>query len=152
VLGLGTLWDALVPNPALAPGAGDPTFTGTNARWVFANLGTGYSGTSVPLENCCGAGTRNAHWRESVLVRELMTPFISIGDLNPLSPLTASALIDLGYVADVNQADFPPSVLRATPGAAAQTMPINERLLEPSIRINANGVAEVAIRPPTIHQ
>lgn len=152
VLGIGTLWDSFVANPAQSPGTGDPTFTGTNARWAFAHLGTGYSGNSVPVENCCGGGTRNSHWRESVLARELMTPFITISDINPLSSLTAASLLDLGYVADVNQSDAPPAFLRSNTSASLQSMPINERLLEPRIRVNAQGIPEAGIRPPTIRQ
>ncbi len=112
VLGIGTNWSAaLLPNPApLNPDpAGDPVFVGVNAQWAFQNLGTGYGGAIVPVENCCSEGTRNAHWRETVLKRELMTGFTTGGGgLNPLSPLTVASLLDLGYVVDVSQSDAIP--------------------------------------------
>ncbi len=112
VLGIGTLWDSFLEDPApelASPAclASDPIFTGANARWAFAHLGTGYGGRSVPVENCFGNGTRNAHWRESVADRELMTGFIE-NTINPLSPLTILSLLDLGYVVDNSARDTPP--------------------------------------------
>ncbi len=111
VLGVGTMWGDFLedPAPALASPAclsSDPIFTGTNARWAFGNLGTAYGGRTVPVENCFGDGTRNAHWRESVVDRELMTGFIDA--TNPLSPLTILSLLDLGYVVDNSTRDSPP--------------------------------------------
>ncbi|MES2179729.1 MAG: Ig-like domain-containing protein [Gemmatimonadota bacterium] len=119
VLGIGTNWENLLLNPAPSTPdpAGDPTFDGVNAKWVFQKMGTGYEGAVVPVENCCGSGTRNAHWRESVLKRELMTGFTTgSGGLNPLSPLTAASLIDIGYVVDVSQSDGVP-YFEPLPGA-----------------------------------
>ena len=123
VLGIGTNWttNGLLANPApsFPDPAGDPTFLGVNAQWAFQFMGTGYGGAIVPVENCCGAGTRNSHWRETVLQRELMTGFVNgAGGINPLSPLTAASLVDLGYVVDLSQADGAPYFLMA-PGVRA---------------------------------
>jgi hypothetical protein len=114
VLGIGSRWSGLgllqdpsnTSDPVLCE-AQDPIFTGANGRWGFATLGTGYSGRSVPVENCYGSGTRNGHWRESILRRELMTGFIS-NTINPLSPLTILSLLDMGYVVDNSRADAQP--------------------------------------------
>ncbi|MDB4917107.1 MAG: hypothetical protein JWM95_4751 [Gemmatimonadetes bacterium] len=129
VLGIGTNWSsALLPNraPDNPDPAGDPVFVGANAQWAFQNLGTGYGGAIVPVENCCSTGTRNAHWRESVLKRELMTGFTTAGGgLNPLSPLTAASLLDLGYVVDVSQSDAVP-YFDALPVPGQQRVQIRE--------------------------
>src|SRR5688572_16715280 len=64
-LGFGTIWG----NRSLLIGEGeaDPTFSGTQAIARFNSVGgTNYSGAKVPVENTGGAGTRDAHWRESV--------------------------------------------------------------------------------------
>jgi hypothetical protein len=104
VIGFGTLWDQL----GLLTGGGgsDPYFTGVNARDLLAtrNDGAFYSGTPVPVENTGGAGTRDAHWRESVFDHELMTGWIDTGTV-PLSATTVGSLQDLGYVVDVTRAD-----------------------------------------------
>jgi len=49
------------------------------------------------VENCCGSGTRNSHWRESVFDTELMTGFLNFG-ANPLSVVTTASMGDLGYL------------------------------------------------------
>jgi hypothetical protein len=159
VLGIGTNWGPLLQNPAPSPGVGDPVFAGAGAQWAFSNLGTSYGGAIVPVENCCGVGIRNVHWRESVLLRELMTGFISLGGApNPLSPLTAASLMDLGYVVDVNQADFPPFFLRATPGRSDTRIAINEHVVAPRFTVGATGrmleigAARAPVRAPAIRR
>jgi hypothetical protein len=116
VLGFGTMWDfdprpfEIIPidenNPinALLDGKGgaNPVFNGASAREAFfaaiAGGGT-FTGVPVPVENSGGPGTRDAHWRESLLNRELMTGFISApGTSNPLSAITIASFRDLGYV------------------------------------------------------
>ncbi|MDB4908589.1 MAG: metalloendopeptidase containing Ig-like domain [Gemmatimonadetes bacterium] len=110
VLGVGTLWGSLLANPATfaTDPQGDPTFVGTLGLWGFATVNQSYGGVPVPVENCCSSGTRNAHWRESVLQRELMTGFVSNDGVNPMSPLTVGSLADIGYVVDMSQADAQP--------------------------------------------
>lgn len=104
VLGIGTLWSFTRP---LLVGAGtdDPFFEGTAARTQFAILNTStYSGTPVPVENSGGAGTRDSHWRESILRNELMTGFLNRGS-NPLSRISVGSLQDLGYTVNLTAAD-----------------------------------------------
>jgi hypothetical protein len=159
VLGIGTNWSAFLANPAPSnpDPAGDPTFTGPNAQWAFQNLGTGYGGAIVPVENCCGAGTRNSHWRESVLVRELMTGFVSApGVIDPLSPLTSASLIDIGYVVDVSFSDVQPWFVRIGPPVPSQRIEIKELPMPAPVITDLRGrVLEgggstrvPAIRPP----
>ena len=109
VLGIGTLWEfqGLLADPSLPsnPGA-DPHFTGAQAIGAFDNAGgVAYvAGAKVPVENTGGAGTADAHWRESVLDNELMTGFIGAGQ-NPLSRITVASLADQGYAVDLAAAD-----------------------------------------------
>ena len=109
VLGIGTLWSlkGLLQNPS-SGGASPPDTYYSGAQGIVgfdAIGGTGYTaGLKVPVENTGGPGTRNGHWRESVLGRELMTGFINSGS-NPLSVLTIRSLMDLGYTVNVAQAD-----------------------------------------------
>jgi len=111
VLGFGTLWDspfALVQNPSLPSSPGvDTYFTGTLAIAAFdATGGTSYTGgNKVPVENLLGEGSGDVHWRESVLMNELMTPVLNGSQPNPLSAITTQSLADLGYTVDSSQAD-----------------------------------------------
>ena len=112
VLGLGTLWGVVDPSGIEEEPAcllEDPIQPGGGARWIFPLLVPDYAGRSVPLENCGGGGTRNGHWRESVLGRELMTGFLSLSG-NPLSPLSLAGLLDLnvGYQVDLATHDVQP--------------------------------------------
>ncbi len=105
VLGIGTLWNY---NRQLLVGAGgsDPYFQGVFGRSQFAFINTlTYGGNPVPVENTGGPGTRDSHWRESVLDRELMTGFLNRSVVNPLSRLTAGSLRDMGYVVNTDAAD-----------------------------------------------
>jgi hypothetical protein len=110
VIGIGSLWNVSNPPPGLPPlltgaGGADPQFTGANAIAQFnANGGAVYLGTPVPVENCCGAGTRDSHWRESVMGKELMTGFVSFVS-NPLSAITIGSLADMGYTVSYVNAD-----------------------------------------------
>lgn len=105
VLGFGTLWNYR-RNLAANIGGSDPYFVGAGARGQFAAINTvTYSGNPVPIENTGGGGTRDAHWRESVFGRELLTGFYNVGAVNPLSRVTVGAMQDLGYVVNYQQAD-----------------------------------------------
>src|SRR2546427_12876557 len=90
VLGFATIW----PSLGLLSGAGgtDPHFVGAQATAAFdRNGGQPYSaGAKVPVENCCGPGTRDGHWRETVFDTELMTGFLNGGVPNPLSVITTA--------------------------------------------------------------
>ncbi len=113
VIGIGTLWDFpafnLLANPSLPNNPGvDTRFTGVNGIAGFDSIGgTTYTGGGkVPVENSQGgAGTRDAHWRESVLVNELLTGFLDDPGPNPLSLLTVRSLQDFGYTVNTAAAD-----------------------------------------------
>ncbi len=97
VLGFGTLWDfkrSLIVGAGAAGACGsNPVFVGSNALREWQALG---GSGNVPLENSGGAGTCNAHWKESSFGNELMTGFLNPGS-NPVSRLTLASLEDLGY-------------------------------------------------------
>jgi len=98
-LGIGVSWSPL----GLLNGAGEsnPEYTGANGKDGYEKLGE--SG-NVPVENVGGAGTRDAHWRDSVFGTELMTGLIGAGK-QPLSILTIKSLQDLGFTVDESLAD-----------------------------------------------
>jgi len=108
IVGFG-FWDAPLLFGARTAGS---AFTGANAVAAAVELdGAPASWTTVPVENCaglsssqCGAGTRDAHWRESVFGSELMTGYLS-GSAQPLSRTTIASLADLGYTVDLEAAD-----------------------------------------------
>ena len=114
VLGIGTRWGTFLQNPSLPSSPGVNThFNGPNAIAGFNAIGgatwtgstTPLATSRVPVENSQGGdGTRDSHWRESVLANELMTGFVNTG-ANPLSELTIRSLIDLGYTVNAGQAD-----------------------------------------------
>ncbi|NNF37411.1 MAG: hypothetical protein HKN71_01995, partial [Gemmatimonadetes bacterium] len=92
VLGIGTLWSTkgFLQNAATAgqtPPGPDTHFDGPLAIAAFNTAGgqNRTAGQKVPVENVGNAGSINGHWRESVMDRELMTPFIDSGVDNPLS-------------------------------------------------------------------
>ncbi len=108
VIGIGSYWafKGLLQNPSAANSQLDTYFSGANGIAGFNDIGgaTYTGGQKVPVENSGGSGTINVHWRESVLQNELMTGFLNPGS-NPLSMLTVSSLVDLGYTVDTTQAD-----------------------------------------------
>ncbi len=124
VLGIGSLWD--LQGLLTGRGTGDPYFTGPSARMAFAASAgpTGFGGNAVPVENSGGPGTRDSHWREGVLARELMTGFLNSG-VNPLSAISVASLRDQGYGVDDSGAD--PYSLFAALRAAAEA-PIELRM------------------------
>ena len=108
VLGIGTIWSrlGLLRDPASETEAPDTHFTGPLAIEAFDEAGgTGYRGAKVPVENMGGPGSRNAHWRETVLRTELMTPSVRVGGSSLLSAITIQSLADLGYEVDPTVAD-----------------------------------------------
>lgn len=112
-LGFGTIW----PMRSLVAGMGsnDPRYTGPFGLGRYRRMGGLSSG--VPVENLGSAGTRDAHWRESIFGNELMTGFLSQGQ-NPLSAFSVSSLEDLGYRVNVDGADeFSIGTALSLPGA-----------------------------------
>jgi hypothetical protein len=109
VLGFGTIWRSQFLNLLSGAGGTDPFFTGGNGRATFDRIGgTTYTGgQKVPVENSGGSGTRDSHWRESVLDNELMTGFLDAGGaVNPLSVVTIASLSDEGYLTNYAAADI----------------------------------------------
>ncbi|WP_420439883.1 leishmanolysin-related zinc metalloendopeptidase [Candidatus Palauibacter sp.] len=130
LLGFGTVWDeqGLLINPSLPDSLGTDThFRGPFAIAAFDEAGgdiyTG--GQKVPVENYAGRGSADAHWRESVLDHELMTPRLNLGVSNPLSATTVQSLADMGYTVDARLAE--PFRL---PGAAAAARDQEARKIE----------------------
>lgn len=114
VLGIGTIWSnkSFLINPSTASVSSDTYFSGPIALAAFNAVGgSSYTGGSkVPVENLADtptrsyAGTRNSHWRESVLRNELMTGFLDAGS-NPLTIVTIAQMQDLGYAVNNSAAD-----------------------------------------------
>lgn len=110
VLGLGTIWSGeyadLLRNPSVGNDGADTHFVGERAVAAFdAAGGDSYTaGAKVPVENSGVPGSADGHWREDVLVTELMTPNYNSGS-DPLSAITIQSMADLGYAVDVTQAD-----------------------------------------------
>lgn len=102
VIGVGTIWQ--LTGNLTGAGGPDPQFTGTMATAEYNTI-FGTNGNSVPVENTGGQGTRDGHWRESVLDNELMTGFLNSGQMNPLSRITVGSLADIGYTVNLNAAD-----------------------------------------------
>lgn len=107
-LGIGTTW----PSALLRERSGDLRFMGRSAEAAFQlafGAGAGPAGQGVPVEMGGGPAVARSHWRESVLDRELLTPFsnssLSSAVDQPLSAITVSALRDLGYVVNDARAD-----------------------------------------------
>lgn len=105
VLGFGTVWT----DKGLLTGSGGaaPFFTGAEALTVWPSFNLGFAGQPVPVEGTpAPTGTRDSHWRESVLTSELMTGYIEApGVPTPLSRLTIASFKDLGYSVSYSTAD-----------------------------------------------
>ncbi len=133
VLGIGTLW----PDKGLLQGQGtdDPGFLGANAIAAYRALGGALA--TVPVENTGSAGTRDGHWRETVFGNELMTGWVTRGG-NPLSTLTISSLVDLGYGADSGAAS---SYALNTSSGSTMGVQLNGRevMKRPKFKIDRHG-------------
>lgn len=127
VLGFGTLWrfhDLLRDPAGSTPAAADTHFDGPAAVARFDLVGgAAYAQAKVPVENRYGAGTRNLHWRESVLGDELMTGLIDPGTLNPFSAVTIASMEDLGYAG----VDYAAADAYRLPSARARRAPPSSR-------------------------
>ncbi|HJQ65820.1 MAG TPA: Ig-like domain-containing protein [Gemmatimonadales bacterium] len=144
VLGYGTIWES---NVLVGAGGSDPRFVGPQALAAFDQVGgAAYVGNKVPVENCCGPGTRDSHWRESAMRAELMTGFLDAG-VNPLSVVTTASMGDLGY--QVNYAGSDPYLL--TMSLMAQPARVrelgNDVLRLPVMEIDAAGTVLRVLTP-----
>lgn len=134
VVGFG-FWDATLLS---GEGTTDPKFRGPGALAAAIEFdGAPAAWTSVPVENCgtgspagCGAGTRDAHWREPVFRNELMTGWLS-GSSQPLSRTTIASLADLGYTVNLEVADPFDLGLASllSPDPAAEAIPLGDDIL-----------------------
>ncbi len=139
-LGFG-FWErsGLLENPSLdAEGrpiipAPDTHFSGPRAIAAFDAVGgSTYTGKKVPVENESGGqGTQDGHWRRSVFgPNELMEGYDDTEGVatEPLSAITIQSLADLGYVADLDQADpytLPPRAAAKLAVSSAGLIPLN---------------------------
>ena len=145
VLGFGTLWPrvGLVRNPASETSSPDTHFTGPLAIAAFdAAGGAGYPGAKVPVENVGGQGSRNSHWRDTVLAPELMSPYQRPGVDEPLSAITIQSLADLGYEVDPTLAEpyrLPDADLARTLEAAPRIPYGDDIWRGPLIFVDPNG-------------
>jgi hypothetical protein len=105
VVGVGTNWNgrSLLSGRATV----DPRFVGQlGVQGCNDGGGAVTCATGIPVENSGGAGTADAHWRESVFDSELMTGFSEApGVPVPMSIMTIQSLADEGYVVNVLAAD-----------------------------------------------
>jgi hypothetical protein len=134
VLGFGTVWS----DRNLLAGAGttDPGFNGGEALGVYRGLGG--LDPYVPVENTGGAGTRDAHWRESVFGSELMTGWLSQAP-NPLSGLTIASLLDMGYGANPGAGSSYALDTVAQQSAARIQLSGREKVRKPRWKVNRQG-------------
>ena len=137
-IGLGPNWHSSIANPSDALPDADTHFPGSRAVAAFdAAGGAGYAGGKVPVEN----GGDDAHWRESVMGSENMTPSFTLGAANPLSAITLQALADLGYRVNVGLAE--PYFVSAAAAAAVEDAPAidlgNDVYRGPIIEIDDEG-------------
>jgi len=156
VLGIGTLWGTkgflqnAAPVGQTAPGP-DTHFNGPLAIAAFNTAGglNRTAGQKVPVENVGNGGSINGHWRESVMDRELMTPFIDA--TNALSIISVQSLADLGYEVsnDAAEAYTVPSP-NAVPGLAApsdQKIPLIDDIIWMPLRVVAEDGRVIRILP-----
>lgn len=137
VLGIGSLW----ANDALVAGAGsaDPQYTGAGGEQGWSEIGGVPLGSvTVPVENTGGAGTRDVHWRESVMPSELMTGFLS-ALVNPMSAVTVRSLADLGYTVDPSTADAYTVMTAPMPARGVAPLRIQDRVGAPRFTVDASG-------------
>ncbi|MPY66919.1 hypothetical protein F8S09_09480 [Deinococcus sp. SDU3-2] len=127
VLGIGTLWNRfLAADAASCTAATQVQYTGAAGLREYRALGG--LAAAVPVEDGYGEGTKCGHWKKSVFGAELMTGFVSRGQM-PLSRLTLGALADLGY--SVNYAAADAYALSNVAAQGLDTFPIVERLITP---------------------
>jgi hypothetical protein len=145
VLGIGSRWPAygLLASPSPPGGPAEDTwYSGANGITGFDLVGgASYTGGhKVPVENSGGAGTINAHWRESLLGSELMTGYVNAGAM-PLSQLSVRSLADLGYQVDPARADpFFLSFSVGLPGVASDALPLRDDVPHsPQYQVDASG-------------
>jgi hypothetical protein len=136
VLGLGTLspWD----NQLVGAGGADPFFPGANAVAKYTAAG-GVAVNAVPVANTGGAGTRDSHWREADMGRELMTGFLNTGVTNFLSAISVGALSDMGYTVDYGAVDAYTVFPGALRSSEDRLIELIELVMPPPMTMDAQG-------------
>lgn len=138
--GLSPRWRDLLREPSRENAGADTHFAGARAIGAFdAAGGTDYHGAKVPVQNRPGQGSRDKHWRESVLGPELMTPLLQAGVSDLLSAITVQSLADLGYTVDLELAQA--YTLPGTAGGAAASA----RKPGPPIDLSGDVIMDVAV-------
>lgn len=121
-------------------GGADPFFTGSAGGAGWSTLNLFYEGQPVPIENDHGEGTRDSHWRESVLNTEIMTGFIEAeGIPMPLTQLTIGALQDAGFQVDLSKADVYAPTLRGVLLNFGPKQRLGETIVPPGHVVDRNG-------------
>ena len=152
ILGIGTTWS----NLGLLSGAGttNPIFVGANATAQYNQI-FGTSAGGVPVEATGGSGTRDSHFRETILSNELMTGWAGPGTNLPISRVTVGSLADLGYTVNYAAADvYTPSSSSLTAARTASSTSAASRTF--GILASQNGVsfsvtdAGLATESPTL--
>lgn len=90
VIGIGILWETSVSNN------GWYTYEGTRGREEWTNYCPN-GGSSPPVENGGGQGTKGGHWDEFCFDNAMMTGYLNGAVYTPMSVLTVAALEDMGY-------------------------------------------------------
>jgi hypothetical protein len=139
VLGFGTLWEDV--HLVTGVGTGDPLFSGNTAISAFRLLDA--AALAVPVENTGTSGTRDSHWRESIMGNELMTGYLTTS-ANPLSAITIASMQDLGY--ETNPAAADSYNLGGTTTGARIELHGAEEIVLPRYRVDSNGIVEKIIR------
>lgn len=118
VLGIGTVWDSLVSGA----GTANPRFIGARATAAYNQIFS-RNENGVPVENTGSPGTRDSHWRDSILSNEVMTGYLGPGAVQPLSRITIAALADMGYTVNFAAADqyVPPPGSLTTAGSTSSS-------------------------------
>jgi len=146
VLGFGTLWEfeGFLQDPSVRNGPGSDThFTGPLAIEEFEKALSGtYSGAVVPVENSGQQGSADGHWRENVMVDELMTPSITgFEPFVPMSAITIAAFEDMPYF-DVSYALADPFTVPtrfAAPAPEGESLDFNCKLIRPKFEVSSAG-------------
>ena len=147
VLGIGTFWNS---SSLLADyNTSTVSYLGAaGASGCREAGGASLCASTVPVENVGGAGTANAHWRESVFGNEIMTGYANSGGM-PISRMTIGAFADLGYVTNPDAASL--YQIPGTAGNASSAASFSlaggrpaawERTIEPKILISRSGQVE----------
>jgi hypothetical protein len=141
VIGIGTLWRTR--DMLIGTNTSDPRFIGllAGAQCISSGGLADCSDGRVPVENTGGSGTAEAHWRESVFDREVMTGFVESNADMPFSTISIASLQDLGYLVNLLTADpfqiLPPAPV--SPRLSPRLLPPWESIIEPLFEVTSLG-------------